>query len=99
MAMIEASEVYTDVALILLIVNSAVNPILYGLFKQDFRSKLKKIFTRREDTSMIQNRTVQPSVRTARSGTLEVQLNAAHNGSHVSVHSGQQAVEVRTERP
>eukprot|EP00795_Rhopilema_esculentum_P001826 gene1826-16316_t len=47
LANVPIPTVYTDIAIILMIANSAVNPFFYGLTKQDFREKIKTIFGRR----------------------------------------------------
>ena len=44
MAKIEVTQSYADVAITLMIANSAINPFLYCLTKKDFRSKLQVIF-------------------------------------------------------
>ena len=54
MASIEIPQVYSDMAMILMIANSAVNPFLYGLTKQDFRSKLQIIFRYRTKQSNLE---------------------------------------------
>eukprot|EP00112_Aurelia_sp_Birch-Aquarium-sp1_P018711 Seg4503.3 transcript_id=Seg4503.3/GoldUCD/mRNA.D3Y31 product="5-hydroxytryptamine receptor 6" protein_id=Seg4503.3/GoldUCD/D3Y31 len=59
LAQVQISTTYSDVAIILMVCNSAVNPFLYGLIKQDFRNKLKVIFrtpgSRNFDRSGISN--------------------------------------------
>eukprot|EP00794_Sanderia_malayensis_P019048 gene19048-20961_t len=87
LAQIEPSIVYTDIALILMISNSAINPILYGLFKQDFRSKLKRIIRRprsvSKDGDNVRSRsalTSLPMTERPRAQTLEVPADETRNG-------------------
>ena len=49
MAMMDVSLTYSDIAVVLMVSNSAVNPVLYGLYKKDFRYKLKKLFKLKEN--------------------------------------------------
>ena len=53
MAKVEIMQMYSDIAIILMIANSAVNPFLYGLTKPDIKSKLQIMFRYRRGRDLV----------------------------------------------